>query len=232
MGEQFLIIYSIRKRILVNSITNILFVNFRDVSNFRESINSVFQSKFNYYVEIIIFCNVLNDHIYEILSQKAKNEDKVVSIKVIFPFSRKIIKYTLVQQILIGSFLTEENTKYINIMKEYSIVPLNWINNTVTYLENNNNCDWIQYKKSNVISENTGIVSKYFIMDTINMLKNSQAIHVCFRKKIVGNINFMSYLLSSINYVKALRNYLLDKKDIRIHFIEKTSKKCLEKLEL
>ena len=32
-------------------------------------------------------------------------------------------------------------------------------------------------------------------------------------------------------YEKYLRN-LLDKKDIKIHFIEKSSKKCLEKLEL
>jgi hypothetical protein len=64
------------------------------------------------------------------------------------------------------------------------------------------------------------------------MLKKSQAIHVCFKRNIVYGINFMSSFIANIFYLKDLRNYLLERRDIKINFIEKNSKKSLEKLEL
>lgn len=232
IGEQFMVTYTIRKNILINPISSIVMVNIFDIENFKDSLFSIFTSKLDYYVELILFSNLIDERLYEFIQNKIIGEDKIIGVKVIYRFNRKNINYNMIQQLLISVNFCEENSKYINVIRDYSIVPNNWINKTIKHMEINNICDWLQYKKSNLINQNTGVISLYQIIDTFNMLKKSQAIHVCFKRNIVYGINFMSSFIANIFYLKDLRNYLLERRDIKINFIEKNSKKSLEKLEL
>jgi hypothetical protein len=232
IGEQFMVTYTIRKNILINPISSIVMVNIFDIENFKDSLFSIFTSKLDYYVELILFSNLIDERLYEFIQNKIVGEDKIIGVKVIYRFNRRNINYNMIQQLLVSVNFCEENSKYINVIRDYSIVPNNWINKTIKHMEINNKCDWLQYKKSNLINQNTGVISLYQIIDTFNMLKKSQAIHVCFKRNIVYGINFMSSFIANIFYLKDLRNYLLERRDIKINFIEKNSKKSLEKLEL
>jgi hypothetical protein len=232
IGEQFMVTYTIRKNILINPISSIVMINIFDIENFKDSLFSIFTAKLDYYVELILFSNLIDERLYEFIQNKIIGEEKIIGVKVIYRFNRKNINYNMVQQLLVSINFCEENSKYINVIRDYSIVPNSWINKTIKHMEINNKCDWLQYKKSNLINQNTGVISLYQIIDTFNMLKKSQAMHVCFKKNIVYGINFMSSFIVNIFYLKDLRNYLLERRDIKINFMEKNSKKSLEKLEL
>ena len=232
LSEQFMMTYTTRKNILINPLSSIIIVNIIDIENFKESINSLLNSKLDYYVELVIFSNIIDERVYSILQDKISYEEKIIGAKIIYRFNRKNTNYHMIQQLLICSNFCETNSKYIHILRDYSIVPLNWINRTLKYMEQNSKCDWLQYKKSNLINQNTGVISVYQMIDTFNMLKKSQAIHVCLQRTILENINFMNTYIKNIFYLKDLRNYLLEKRDIKINFIEKNSKNSLEKLEI